>query len=59
MCYTSVCVQHPVRFIDVSDGLSLLGSDTSERLDLVRRVYNVGMCVTLKSKHIELFSVSR
>ena len=44
-----VCgVQHPVTFIVVSDAPSLLGCDTSERLDLVRRVYNVDMkgCVT-------------
>ena len=47
-------VQQPVRFIVVSDGPSLLGCDTSERLDLVRRVYNVDMkeCVSPENQNI-------
>ena len=47
-------VQHPVRFIVVSGGPSLLGCDTSERLDLVRRVYNVDMkeCVLPENQNI-------
>ena len=47
-------VQHPVRFIVVSDGPSLLWYDTSERVDLVRRVYNVAMkeCVLSENQNI-------
>ena len=35
--------QYPVRFIVVENGPSLLGCDTSERLNLVQRVYNVNV----------------
>ena len=47
-------VQHPVRFIVVGDGPSILGCDTSERLYLVRRVYNVDMkeCVLPENQNI-------
>ena len=47
-------VQHAVIFIVVSDGPSLLGCDTSKRLDLVHRVYNVDMkeCVLPKNQNI-------
>ena len=34
---------YPVRFIVVENGPSLLGCDTSERLNLVQRVYNVNV----------------
>ena len=47
-------VQHPVRFIVISDGPSLVVCDTSEHLDLVRRVYNVDMkeCVLPENQNI-------
>ena len=35
--------QYPVQFIVVENGPSLLGCDTSERLNLVQRVYNVNV----------------
>ena len=47
-------VQHLMRLLLVSDGLSLLGCDTSERLDLIRCVYNVEMkeCVLPENQNI-------
>ena len=46
--------QYPVRFIVVENGPSLLGCDTSERLNLVQRVYNVNVkeCVLPETNNI-------
>ena len=46
--------QYPVRFIVVENGPSLLGCDTSERLNLVQRVYNVNVkeCVLQETNTI-------
>ena len=47
-------MQHPVRVIVVSDGPSLIGCDSSERLYLVCCVYNVDMkeCVLTENQNI-------
>ena len=52
--FDSALVNSSYEIVVVSDGPSLLGCDTSERLELVRRVYNVDMkeCVLPENPNI-------